>query len=144
MLRVLKKAGWVSGAALLIVVVVAIAVYVNVRYPVIKLEESGSNIIVHAETLSEYPTSIDRIVIAKIDPADDVAFEADGEGSAQIRRFVIHAGSNDVDLVHAAHGTYRTLIPQGRSFVLARNEPYQVTLCEAGRCRSSQFSFGDQ
>lgn len=86
--------------------------------PPIKLEMSGKNIIVHLETLADYPTKIDRIVITKENHPEEKVFEASSEDGAQIHRFVIHAGTNDFSAIQRPYsGNYRMLIPNGNSFV---------------------------
>ena len=120
---------------------VAIAVYVHWGRPNISFETSGKDVVVHLETLADYPTHIDRIVIAESDRPDASVFESRSEDHAQIHRFKVHVGSNDVGILHPVSGTYQTLIPRGRNFVLLRNETYRFTVCEAGKCRSSRFTF---
>ena len=141
MLRLRRIVKWISMALFVILFLFAIAVYTHWGLPPIKCEASGKNMIVHLETLADYPTSIDRIVIAESDRPDPPVFEARSEDHAQIHRFMIHAGSNDVGVLHPSSGTYQTLIPDGRSFVLIPNELYRVTVCKAGKCRSSPFTF---
>src|SRR5579859_3465919 len=108
---------WASVSLLLLVFLLAIAVYVNWNRPTIRFEVSGKDMIVHLETLADYPTRVDRVVIARSDHPDAPVFEARSQNHAQIHRFKVHAGTNNVDILNAGSGRYKTLIPQGASFV---------------------------
>jgi len=142
MLRMLKKIfKWSSVSLLVLLLLLAIAVYANWGRPNLRFEVSGKDVVVHLEALAEYPTSVDRIVIARSDRPDAPVFEAMSEDHAQIHRFKVHAGNNDLGILHPYKGTYQTLIPTGRSFVLLQDETYRFTVCEAGKCRSSRFTF---
>ncbi|MBS1802758.1 MAG: hypothetical protein JST28_05295 [Acidobacteria bacterium] len=103
------------------------------------IQRYGKGVVVHLETLAEYPTSIDRIVIAKEDKPDEKVLEALSDDGAQIHRLMLHAGKNNFDDIHPYRGTYRMLIPDGRSFTLSQNERYRITVCKTGKCRSAEF-----
>lgn len=99
MQRFLKIVSWVLAALFVVFVLLVVTVYVRRGYPTIELETSGKNIIVHLETLADYPTHIDRIVITKKDHPDQKVFEAVSEDNAQIRQFRIHAGENQFGVI---------------------------------------------
>lgn len=117
-----------------------VALYFDWTYPSIELKTSGKDVVVHLETLADYPTHIDRIVIAESDRPDAIVFEATSQNHAAIHRFVIHAGNNDVALLHPYGGTYKVVIPDGRSFVLVRDDSYRITVCKSRRCSSARLS----
>jgi hypothetical protein len=138
--RFLKIVRWVLAAVFVVFVLLVVTVYFRGVYPTIELETSGKNIIVHLETLADYPTRVDRIVITKEDHPDQKVFEAVSEDNAQIHRFLIHAGRNQFGVIQPYSGTYKMLIPNGDSFILSPNETYRIKVCEAGKCSSAHFT----
>jgi len=102
------------------------------------VKASGKNIIIHVETLADYPTRVDRLIIFKEGLPDDKVFEASSD-NGQIWRIVLHAGRNDLSAVIRA-GTYKVLFPHANGFMLMPNEPYRIRVCHAGWCNSAPFS----
>ena len=131
---------WASVSLLVLLFLFTIVVWFNWDRPNIGFEVSGKDTVVHLETLADYPTHIDRIVIAKEDHPADCVFEAISEDHANIHRFKVHAGSNAVSAIRAFGGTYEVLFPHATSFVLRQNQPYLVTVREGGKCRSAHFT----
>jgi hypothetical protein len=112
------------------------------RGPSLPLESAPGRVTVHVETLGEYPTSVDKVVIERVAAnAGESAplFAAQGADGAQIRSFVIRAGANDRNLLHPSHGSYRVTVPASGDFEVLRGATYRVTVCRENSCRSSQF-----
>jgi hypothetical protein len=112
------------------------------RGPSLWIKSAPGGVTVHVETLAEYPTSIDRVVIERInaDGFESVPlFAAQGTDGAQIRSFVIRAGTNDRNLLHPSHGSYRVVTPAGGDFDVLPGAIYRVTICREHSCQSSQF-----
>ena len=105
--------------------------------PKLGIETSGKNVIVHVETLADYPTKVDRIIIFKESDPDEKVFEASSD-HGQIWRIELHAGKNDLSALRKA-GTYKMLVPRTGSFVMLPSELYRVSVCYAGRCNSAPF-----
>lgn len=138
--KFLRIVSWVILTVFVAFVVLVATVYVRGFPPTIRLETSGKDIIVHMETLADYPTHIDRIVITKGDDPDQTVLEAVSYDNAQIHRFTIHAGTNQFGVIRPNSGTYKMLIPNGKSFVLLSNENYRIKVCEADKCSSAHFT----
>jgi len=99
------------------------------KRPAVKVESSGSSLIVHVETLGEYPTTVRHI---RIEDASSrkVVFELLTEsGTPQIYSFRLLAGVNSTHVVDPEHGSYRVAEPSGKdTFVLQRAVPYRLTI----------------
>jgi len=108
------------------------------KRPAVKVESSGSSVIIHVETLGEYPTTIRHIRI-KDTSSEKVVFELLTEsGTPQIYSFRLSPGGNSTHVIDPEHGSYRVAEPSGKdTFVLQRGVPYRLTIWGDGS-RSSE------
>jgi hypothetical protein len=109
--------------------IVLIAAMVCLRRPNLRLEGSEHSVLVHVETLGEYPTTIRRIQLQSV-ASGDVVFEVvSGTGTPQIQNFRLLAGANPVNVVDPQYGAYRVVRPTGaNSFILRQGEEYRLTI----------------
>ena len=102
--------------------------------PAIRLERTGAVVVVHVETLGEYPTTIRGVRIEDV-AARRVVLELRAEsGTPQIYSFKLMAGENPTRLADPEHGEYRIEVPRGKgTFVLQKGVPYRLTIWGEGR-----------
>jgi hypothetical protein len=103
------------------------AMFVLLSRPNLWLETKGTNVIVHVETLGEYPTTILHIQI-KDTSSGNVIFELVNEqGTPQIHNFSLSIGDNPVSVADPQHGFYRVVVPAGgNKFVLRPGINYRI------------------
>jgi len=124
---------WVPMKRILLLVcalVAFVAVVGCFKRPAVKLENSGSSVIVHVETLGEYPTTV-RHIRLKEASSGKVIFELLTEsGTPQIYSFRLSVGDNPT--IHVAdpeHGFYRVAEPSGKNtFALQTGVRYRLTV----------------
>jgi hypothetical protein len=110
----------------LVVLVAAVGCF---KRPAVKLENSGSSVIVHVETLGEYPTTV-RHIRLKDATSGRVIFELLTEsGTPQIYSFRLLVGENPTHVADPEHGTYRVAEPSGKNtFSLQPGVRYRLTI----------------
>ena len=103
------------------------------KRPAVKLEHSGLSVIVHVETLGEYPTTVRRIQIADA-ASGKVIFELQTEnGTPQIYNFRLSAGENSTHTADPEHGSYRVVEPNGKNtFTLQPGVHYRLSIWGSG------------
>jgi hypothetical protein len=99
------------------------------KRPAVKLEPSGSSVIVHVETLGEYPTTV-RHIRLKNASSGNVIFELLTEsGTPQIYSFRLSVGENSTHVADPEHGSYRVAEPSGKNtFSLQSGVRYRLTI----------------
>lgn len=110
------------------VLLFAIALLTASHAPRARLEHRQDAVIVHAEFLGEYPTTV--LHIRLMDPSTrEVLFEVAAEkGTPQIHSFPLIAGENRVDVLEPSSGNYELLAPRNKStFNLNRKTPYRLS-----------------
>jgi hypothetical protein len=95
--------------------------------PPLRLVQAANKVVINAQTLGEYPTTVKRIRV--LDMNRSVVWEVAAEGpGAQIRELVLRAGDNQ-SLADADHGAYRVVEPKyAEFFVLAPGMRYTIEL----------------
>jgi len=111
---------------LLLVIVAGTAI---LGRPPLWLETSECSIVIHVETLGEYPTTVRHIQLKSV-ASGDVLFEViRGSGAPQIHSFRLSIGKNQVNIADPQAGTYRVLRPAvSDSFDLRQGEKYKLTV----------------
>jgi len=104
------------------------------KRPAVRLENSGSSVIVHIETLGEYPTTV-RHIRLKDASSGKVIFELLTEsGTPQIYSFRLSVGENSTHVADPEHGSYRVAEPSGKdTFSLQPGVRYRLTIWGNGR-----------
>jgi hypothetical protein len=104
------------------------------RRPPLRLEQSGSFIIVHVETLGEYPTTVGHVQITEA-ALGNVVFEVvarkefAGKMETQIHNFRLTAGENSTRAVEPEINPYTVVVPSGKNtFTLQPGVKYRLTL----------------
>jgi hypothetical protein len=99
------------------------------KRPTLRLENSGSSVIVHFETLGEYPTTVRRIRLRDAS-SGKVIFELLTEsGTPQIYSFRLSVGENSTHVADPEHGSYRVAEPRGKNtFSLQPGVHYRLTI----------------
>jgi len=99
------------------------------KRPPVKLENSGSSVIVHVETLGEYPTTVRRVQISNA-TSGKVILELQAEnGTPQIYNFRLSAGENSTRIADPEHGSYRVVEPSGKkTFTLEAGVRYRLSI----------------
>ncbi|HEV7218682.1 MAG: hypothetical protein ACHP8A_15260 [Terriglobales bacterium] len=99
------------------------------KRPTLRLENTGSFVIVHVETLGEYPTTVRRIRV-KDSSSGKVIFELLAEsGTPQIYNFRLSAGENSIHVANPEHGFYRVVEPSGKNtFSLQSGVRYRLMI----------------
>jgi hypothetical protein len=100
--------------------------------PSIRLTQTGDTVVVHVETLGEYPTTITRVRLTDRDTGD-VVLELIAlfptESRSQIYEITLCAGQNNVAAVFPEYEAYRTVTPASKkSFTLKRGKKYLVEM----------------
>jgi hypothetical protein len=115
----------------LMVVVTAVGCF---KRPAVRLETSGSSVIVHVETLGEYPTTVRHIRLKDASSGRVVLEMLTESGTPQIYNFRLSVGENSLHLVDPEHGSYRVAEPSGKNaFFLQRGVHYQLMIWGEGR-----------
>jgi hypothetical protein len=115
---------------ILVCVLVPLAVLAGCfKRPALRLESSASSVIVHVETLGEYPTTVRHIQLRE-DPSGKVIFELLTEsGTPQIYSFRLSVGENSIRVVDPEHGSYRVVEPNGKNtFSLRTGVHYRLRI----------------
>jgi hypothetical protein len=120
----------VLGACACVACVALVAARLCYGPPAITLEHSGpSAVIVHVETLGEYPTTVRHIRIEDASSRKVVLELLTASGTPQIYSFRLSAGENSTNLADPSSGTYRVTVPVGKdTFTLQPGVRYRVTL----------------
>jgi hypothetical protein len=116
--------------AILIFALVAFVAAVGCfKRPAVKLQNNGSSVIVHVETLGEYPTTVRHIRLQDA-LSGKVIFELMSEsGTPQIYSFRLSVGENSTHIADPEHGTYRVTEPSGKNtFSLQAGVRYRLTI----------------
>jgi hypothetical protein len=106
-----------------------IAMTARFNRPAIRLEHAGASVVVHVETLGEYPTTIRRVQIKEISTGK-VVYELLAEnGAPQIYNFKLVPGENSTHLADPEPGSYRIDEPNGQnSFLLEPGVRYRLKI----------------
>jgi hypothetical protein len=107
------------------------------KRPPLRLERSASSVIVHVETLGEYPTTV-RHVQLRDDRSGKVIFELLTEsGTPQIHNFRLSIGENSARVAEPENGSYRVVEPSGKNtFSLQRGVHYRLRIWGNGSASS--------
>ncbi len=111
--------------------------------PAMRLERVGPAVIVHVETLGEYPTTVRHIQIRDASSAK-VVFEVLAQnGTPQIYSIRLSAGENSTHVADPEQGSYRVVAPTGtNTFLLQQGVQYRLTIWGSGLLsRESDFKF---
>jgi hypothetical protein len=113
--------------------VVALAIYLHLDRPYIQLRHENAAIVVDAQTLGEYPTTVRRIRLAE-GASGKVVFELLPDGrTPQITIFRLAVGDNSVNLVDTYYGAYKVVTPRtGNAFSLKSGEEYRLAMWGTG------------
>jgi hypothetical protein len=98
--------------------------------PNLRLARSGDKIVVHVETLGEYPTFVKRIRLSDEDIGSTI-FEALGtEKNSELYNITFSAGDNSIDLsVLGFDSYYRVLTPTaGKTFRVQPGKKYRLQM----------------
>jgi len=101
--------------------------------PAVRLERIGSSVVVHVDTLGEYPTTVRHIRLWEAS-SGKVLFELLAKGGTpQIYFIRLSAGENSTQVADPEHGSYRVVEPGGRnSFSLQQGVQYRLTIWGSG------------
>ncbi len=103
------------------------------KRPAIRLEYTGASVVVHVETLGEYPTTIRHVRIVEISSGKVVFDLLPQSGTPQIYNFKLIAGENPTRLADPEHGSYRVDEPKGKdTFLLQKGSRYRLTIWGEG------------
>jgi hypothetical protein len=136
--NVFKWVGLTFGGILLAALFLFVLVFADVlgffRRPPLRLEQSGSSVIAHVETLGEYPTTVGRVRITEA-ASGKVVFEVAaskefaGKMAMQIHNFRLTAGENSTRAVEPEINPYTVVVPNGKNtFTLQPGVKYRLTL----------------
>lgn len=110
----------------LMVLVTAVGCF---KRPAVRLENSGSSVIVHVETLGEYPTTVRHIRLKDASSGKVVLELLTESGTPQIYSFRLSVGENSTHVTDPEHGSYRVAEPSGKnSFSLQPGVHYRLTI----------------
>ena len=117
-------------AILMSVMVALVAMTGCFKRPAIRLERAGgASVVVHVETLGEYPTTIRHVEIKEISSGKVVFDLLADSGSPQIYNFRLIAGENPTRVADPEHGSYRVDEPKGKAtFTLQKGARYRLTI----------------
>lgn len=103
------------------------------KRPAIRLDYTGASVVVHVETLGEYPTTIRHVMIEEISSSKAVFDLLAESGSPQIYNFKLTAGENPTRLADPEHGSFRVNEPKGKdTFLLQKGTRYRLTIWGEG------------
>jgi len=131
--KILKRVFYSVGGALLAGILLTVLAFADglgvFHEPPLRLEQSGSTVVVHVERLGEYYCPVGRIRIQEYDTGKTV-FESAAKGYAPpIFNFKLTAGSNSTQIDSESNDLYSVLQPRSDpSFWLQRGVRYRVTV----------------
>lgn len=116
------------GAAMFVAVLVALGcgIFWFLEAPPLHVFRAADAVTMNIETLGEYPTTVSHLRVTEAD-SGTLIWEIRSSGIAQARAFKLHVGENPA-LVKAEYGSFETLTPPSRTFVLHGGVRYKIEL----------------
>jgi len=97
--------------------------------PPLRVEQSGSTLTAHVETLGEYQTTVGRVRIQESQSGKIVYESVAAQRAPQIFNFKLVGGENSTLLLGDDSDSYRVIEPHaGRTFTLQRGIRYRLTV----------------
>ena len=124
---------WSLGGAVLLVgllLILAVADALGFFHdPPLRLEQTGSTVTAHVETLGDYQTTVGRKRIQESQSGKIVYESVVAQRAPQIFNFKLVDGENPTRLVGDDSDSYRVIEPRsGRTFTLQRGTRYRLTV----------------
>ena len=96
--------------------------------PPLRVAQSGSTVVIDAQTAGEYPSDIARLRLTDA-ATHRVLWDVRGRNDAQIGKIVLRAGDNPAAIADVRHGEYQVDVPAGaRTFALTAGKTYAIEL----------------
>jgi len=118
---------------LMSLLLVGVAVYVRLDRPPITVRQQNAAVVIGAQTLGEYPTTISRIRLAEVSSGKVVFEVIRKDGTPQLTSFPLSAGDNSIDVIDPQYGDYRVATPSaGKTFALRPKDDYELAMWGTG------------
>ncbi len=128
---------FVLGASLLL------ATACNPGMSTLRAEHLGNSVVIHVETLGEYPTSVGRIRLTEVSSSKTIWEIQRSAGTPQLWKFELRSGENPViPTVVTGGGSFSVVAPiEAESFSLSIDSRYRLTVWNADESRSRTIEF---
>jgi hypothetical protein len=128
----------------IVITILAVILLATLAYfftPSVYAAHTAQGVSVHFETLSEYPSDIDRIEVVE-QRSGRMVWRATARGEMfQLDRFQLEPGLNTGSL-KPSYGSVQTEVPAYGSFAIQRGIAYRASVCFKGWpyiCRDADF-----
>ena len=104
-----------------------------------QVEMKGNSVVLHFETLGDYPTEVRTFSIAAADNPTHPIFALQADPSELITHsFILHTGKNSADFLDPEEHSYKVEVSNaGDAFFLVPGKTYLAKLCTRNLLRSS-------